>query len=430
MVNKPKIVREYEELNKESINFNSDEIEELKEFARNNTHDKQEKYRPVLELRNGKLKTQNYVGIIQTRTGKVLEILPKVDFGYGSDDDGEKTKEIFLQMLRTWRGVNHAQFNESDIRAIQKFNMLEIFVWLLLENLVRLTKRGLAKHYQSVEENLSCLKGRILFPQHIRANVANRARFYVQYDDFNANRPANRLIHSAIDKLKPMVRQPGNQQLLHQMKIYFSDIPISHNHDDDWRKQKIDRAMQHYQAVMQWVGLFLFGHGLTTFSGKHIEHCLLFPMEQIFEDFVAHHFRKHQHCFKVQTQGPRKYLATTENDKSVFQMRPDITLQNQQTRFVLDTKWKRINENATDLKHDISQSDMYQLYAYGKKYNCNAVALIYPQTKHFNKRFLYKFDDNLQLFCLPFDVTEPNNSVEAIIEQLPRNTPPTEVTIV
>ena len=46
MVNKPQIVREYEELNKESTNFNADEIEELKEFALNNTHDNQGNYRP------------------------------------------------------------------------------------------------------------------------------------------------------------------------------------------------------------------------------------------------------------------------------------------------------------------------------------------------------------------------------------------------
>ncbi|WP_423905996.1 McrC family protein [Candidatus Spongiihabitans sp.] len=419
MANRSVIFREYDEINETNTNFNSDEIEELKEFALKNTHDKQGNYRPVLELRNGKLKTQNYVGIIQTRKGKVLEILPKVDFGYGSDDDGEKTKKVFEQMLRTWLGVKHAQFNESGIRAMQRFNMLEIFVRLFLENLVRLTKRGLAKHYQLVEENLPCLKGRILFPQHIRANVANRARFYVQYDDFNANRPANRLIHSAIDKLKPMVRQPDNQQLLHQMQIYFSDVPISQNHDDDWRKQKIDRAMQHYQAVMQWVGLFLFGQGLITFSGTHIEHCLLFPMEQIFEDFVADAFRKYQNHFRVQTQKSKKYLATTENRKSVFQMKPDITLKNNQAQFILDTKWKSINKENTDSKHGINQTDMYQLYAYGKKYKCNTVALIYPQTKYFKKQFCYELDDNLRLLCLPFDVTKPKHSVKEIIAQLP-----------
>lgn len=415
MTNKPKIVREYEEINTANTGFNADEIKELKEFALKNTHDNQGNYRPVLELRNGKLKTQNYVGILQTRKGKVLEILPKVDF---VANDDEKTKQVFLQMLRVWRGIKYAQFNASSIDALQRFNMLEIFMRLFLDNLVQLTKRGLAKHYQTVEENLPCLKGRILFPQHIRENVANRARFYVQYDDFNANRPANRLLRSTINKLKPMARQPGNQQLLHQMNIYFNDIPISHNHDDDWHKQKIDRTMQHYQAVMQWVGLFLFGQGLTTFSGRHIEHCLLFPMEQIFEDFVAHNFRKHQKYFTVITQGPREHLATTENNEPVFRMRPDMTLQHGQSRFILDTKWKRINENDAALKHGISQADSYQLYAYGKKYDCKTVALIYPKTKHFNERFLYKFDNNLQLLCLPFDVTKPEHSVKEIIAQL------------
>ncbi len=156
MANEPHIVREYEEI----TGISKDERDDLKEFALNNQRDHQGDYRPVLEWRNGKLKTQNYVGIIQTRKGTVLEILPKVDFA----DDDEKTKEVFLQMLRTWRGVNHAQFNESGIRAIKRFNMLEIFVRLFLEHLVRLTKRGLAKHYQPMEENLPCLKVRILFP--------------------------------------------------------------------------------------------------------------------------------------------------------------------------------------------------------------------------------------------------------------------------
>ncbi len=408
METKPQIVKEYGEI----TGLSQGEMADLKDFALNNQRDNQGDFRPVLEWRNGKLKAQNYVGIIQTREGKVLEILPKV--ALVSEDD-TKTKEVFLQMLRTWRGVKHAQFNESSIRAIQKFNMLEIFVHLFLENLVRLTKRGLAKHYQPIEENLPGLKGRILFPQHIRENLTNRARFYVQYDDFNANRPANRLIHSAIDKLKPMVRQPDNQQLLQQMKIYFTDVPTSQNYNDDWRKQKIDRAMQHYQAVMQWVGLFLFGQGLTTFSGRHINHCLLFPMEQIFEDFVAHGFRQYQPRFDVKPQASDQYLATTEDETPVFRMRPDIRLRNNQTTIILDTKWKRINEQDTSQKHGISQADMYQLYAYGKKYKCRKVALIYPKTEHFKQAFRYRFDDTLRLLCLPFDVTRPEASVRKII---------------
>ena len=278
---KPLVIREHEEL----TGLSEEESSHLKEFALEHQHDDLGNYRPVLQARNGRLFAGNYVGIIETRMRTVLEILPKVDFA-GCD---ENTKRVLFEMLRTWRGFKSlAVFNESQINAVRRFNMLEVFVHLFLNNLVMLTQRGLARHYQPVEDNLPCLRGRILFPQHIRENSSNRARFYVGYDEFSADRPANRLIHSTIDRLIGTVRQPRNQQLLHQSRISFSDIPLSTHFQGDWDRHRVDRTIQHYDAVMQWVGLFLFNHGLTTFAGRHVNHALLFPMWEIFEDFVAH----------------------------------------------------------------------------------------------------------------------------------------------
>ena len=299
------------------------------------------------------------------------------------------------------------------------FNMLEIFVHLFLNNLVLLTQRGLARHYQSEEDNQPYLRGRILFPQHIRENVVNRARFYVGYDEFNANRPANRLIHSTIHKLMGSVRQPRNQQLLHQLRICFSDIPQSAHLESDWGQYRMDRSMQHYDEVMQWVGLFLFNHGLTTFAGKYVNQTLLFPMWEVFEDFVAACFRRHQQQFSVREQGPRKYLVTDGQSYRTFAMKPDISLMSgDKTEFILDTKWKRINGEGSDPKHGISQADMYQLFAYGKKYGCKQVALVYPKTEQFQEILHYKFDEKLSLSCVPFDVTKPECSVEEILEHL------------
>lgn len=157
-------------------------------------------------------------------------------------------------------------------------------------------------------------------------------------------------------------------------------------------------------------------HGLTTFVGKHVNHALLFPMEEVFEDFVASCFRRYRQSFFVHRQGPQKPLAGI-GGKDVFYMRPDISLieRGDGVRFILDTKWKRINEDDSDLKHGISQADMYQLFAYGKKYGCKQVALVYPKTKDFQNPLLYRFDDKLSLMCFPFDVTEPEESVRKII---------------
>ena len=403
-------VKEHEHL----PGLGEDELRDLKDFALANQTDEQGNHRPVLVSKNGRLYVQNYVGIIETRRGTVLEILPKVDFA----KDEEERKKVFFNMLRTWRGFKKmAQFNASHIDAVRRFNMLEVFVHLFLNHLVLLTQRGLARNYQPREDNLPCLRGRILFPQHIRENAVNRALFYVGYDEFTADRPANRLIHRTIQKLIGPARQARNQQLLHQLRICFADIPASTRLESDWQQHRVDRSMSHYDAVMQWVGLFLFGHGLTTFAGRHVNQTLLFPMEDVFEDFVAASFWRHQRRFSVREQGPKKPLAHIRGN-GVFYMKPDICLERDTVRFILDTKWKRVNEDGNDRKHGIHQDDMYQLFAYGKKYGCEQVALIYPKTDAFRSPIHYKFDENLSLSCFPFDVTKPEDSVKDILKHL------------
>ena len=43
----------------------------------------------------------------------------------------------------------------------------------------------------------------------------------------------------------------------------------------------------------------------------------------------------------------------------------------------MDTKWKRLNQSAKT-NYGISQADMYQMYAYSKKYKTPDIWLIYP----------------------------------------------------
>ena len=425
MGSKTLTVREYEPL----TDLANSELQELKDFALENQTDEQGNSRRVLKLENHKLKAQNYVGIIETRKGTVLEILPKVDLGEsGGAEKEEKTRKIFLEMLRAWRGLKSAQFNEANIRDVRNFNMWEVFIRLFLTNLVLLTQRGLARGYQPQENNLSCLRGRILFTPHIRENFANRARFYVGYDEFTADRPVNRLIRSALHKLISFTREPRNQQLLHQLRLCFADISNSKRIHADWQRRRVDRSMPHYDRVMPWVGLFLFGHGLTTFAGKHVNASMLFPMEEVFEDFVTQSFRRYQ-AYPVRAQSPQKPLAEIRGDEA-FQMKPDISLVHREDRkkaiFILDAKWKRLNEDGNDSKHGISQADMYQLYSYGKQYRCETVALIYPKTKDFTSPLEYKFgpdfnDSCLKLFCFPFDVVEPEESVKEIVEKMESN---------
>ena len=434
-VSRTLVVREYEPLN----GLREDEQRDLERFALAQSTGERSQ-RAVFALRNGRLYARNYVGIIETRSGTVIEILPKVDLTSGGrhqkegpegtpprETDGdpdvvageEDTRRVFLAMLRDWRGLGEAQPDSAGIRAIRRMDMFEAFVHLFLASVVLLTQRGLARAYRTREANLACLRGRILFQPHVRENLIDRSRFYVGYDEFTADRPANRLIHLALRRLMGVVRHPENRQRVHQLRIVFSEVPPSTNLDDDWARHRVDRSMRHYDAVMPWVGLFLFGHGLGTFVGPHVNRALLFPMEEVFEDFVTAAFRRHQRRFTVRAQGPMYPLATDGGGKDAFWLKPDIVLMERgRARFILDAKWKRIDPDATN--HGVSQDDAYQLFAYGKRYGCRRVVLVYPRTTAFCETLHFRFveDHGLKMTCFPFNVADSANAVGAMMREL------------
>ena len=432
------MVREYQPL----IGLREDEQRDLERFALAQSTGEQGQRHLVLAIRNGRLHAQNYVGIIETRRGTVIEILPKLDLSYDGDArkrtighaeeqmDGdpdsvageeEDTRRVFLAMLRDWRGLGEVQLDGAGIRAIRRIDMFEAFVHLFLTSVVLLTQRGLARAYRTREANLPCLRGRILFPPHVRENLIDRSRFYVGYDEFTADRPANRLIHLALRRLMGVVRHPVNRQRVHQLRIVFSDVPPSTNLDDDWARHRVDRSMRHYDTVMPWIGLFLFGQGLGTFAGPHVNRALLFPMEEVFEDFVTAAVRRHQRRFTVRAQGPMRPLATDGTGKDAFRLKPDIVLMERgQVRFILDTKWKRLDPNAAN--HGVSQDDAYQLFAYGKRYGCRRVVLVYPRTPAFRETLNFRFVDDLDLemACFPFNVSNSAGTVDEMMRGLLR----------
>lgn len=409
------VVREYEEISgldeKETTALRGLALEEKKDGSGN--------YRRVLSVRRDGIYAANYVGIVEVSRRTTLVILPKVELG-GEKDAGDKgTRKVFFEMLRDWRGLREAQFPEAAIGDLKRFEMWEAFYFLFLQSVVRLAQRGLARRYRTVENNLPFLRGRIRFPEHLRQNAVNGARFFVGYDEFSADRPANRLIRTALDLLAVRARRPRNQQLIHGLRVVFADIPASSQPAVDWDRRLVDRSMRHYREVLPWVGLLLFQHGLATFSGEHRNRALLFPMEEVFEDFVTASFRRYS-GYPVQSQRPQWPLVTEGKD-GLFRMKPDIALMSEsrkQPAFILDAKWKRLEARVEDPRRGIAQSDLYQLFTYGKKYRVPKVALIYPKSTAFSEPARYSFTKKLSLVCFPFDVTEPKKSVADLVKRL------------
>lgn len=104
-------------------------------------------------------------------------------------------------------------------------------------------------------------------------------------------------------------------------------------------------------------------------------------MEKVFESYVAGQLNKvvDKANYQIKTQDRFYHLF---DDPKRFLLKPDIIVRDCHSSIVLDTKWKILNPNQSN--YGISQADMYQMYAYSKKYAARMVFLLYPWTAGMN----------------------------------------------
>ena len=355
---------------------------------------------------------RNYVGLITMTDGTVIEILPKIS---GNGISQKETKQIFLEMLKTLNDVNFKNFNVSNLRT-DRLDLFEIFIKMFLDEVTVLTKQGLKSAYSTIENNERFCKGKLLTSQDIKHNLVTRERFYVSYDDFNINRPENRLIKTTLRFLLKASNDMQNRLYATRLLSFFEGVEYSFSCDADFSKCFPDRSMNHYERALSWCRVFLKGNSFTAFAGSHVALALLFPMEKVFESFVAAKFRKLiSRKVNLRTQDTTYSLFDSPN--RAFALRPDIVLEFDGYKVVLDTKWKLLSDKASNW--GISQSDMYQMYAYGRKYEAERVVLLYPDSEKVSKKDMgYLSNDNVKVDVAFIDLKDPDNSITKILSQV------------
>ena len=357
---------------------------------------------------------RNYVGLITMSDGTVIEILPKIAGGEITDAE---TKLIFFEMLKTLKDVTFKDFNISNLHT-DRLSLLEIFIRMFLDEVTVLTKQGLKSAYTPVEENESFYRGKLLATKNMKYNLVNKERFFVRYDDFNTNRPENRLIKSTLLFLLKATSDTRNRQQAARLLTFFDRVDYSTSYDGDFSKCFTDRSTSHYDKALSWCRVFLRGNSFTAFAGSEVALALLFPMEKVFESFVAAKFRKHLGSSSgviMRTQDSRYSLFDSPN--RAFALRPDMVLEFGGHTIVLDTKWKLLTDKARN--KGISQSDMYQMYAYSKKYNADGIVLLYPQSDSVSKgEIRYASEDNVKVDVSFIDLRNVDGSISNIISMV------------
>lgn len=386
-------------------------FDELKAFAnqKGNFDDREGNHIFLTPYRNNQLKARNYVGLIQTKSGFCLEILPKT-FRTANENEGfekhqdkiNEAKQILLDMLKTLKNSPFKQSHISNLKT-QNAPLLEIFVIMFLNELETLIKKGLKSDYIECEQNRKFLKGKLLFTQNLKHNFAHKERFFTASDEFTSDIAPNKLIKSTLLLLSTRPFSTKTNARIMQSRFVFDEISPSQNYDKDFAKCENLRHFKAYELILLWCKIFLKKQTFTAYQGSQNAFALLFDMNELFESFVAWHLKKRLVNHIVKAQDGRKFLM--QGDK--FKIKPDLVIYDKTDtklenppKIIADTKWKILSVDEAK-NFSISQSDLYQVFAYLARYQCNKGYLIYPKIdsdsiKH--KRFTYKakicfFDD-------------------------------------
>ncbi|WP_462111834.1 McrC family protein [Campylobacter concisus] len=343
------------------------------------------------------IQARNYVGVLQTKSGLTIEILPKI----ADKTDTDKSKAVFIKMLRTLKNFPFKSSNLASLKT-QNLPLLEIFISMFLYELEALVKKGIKSDYVVLEENLNFLKGKLSINEQIKRNSVHKERFYVGYSEFLSDIKINRIIKTTLKFLYKKSNSSKNQQKIRELLFIFDEVSECEDYKNFFAKPVINRQVKHYEQTLLWCKIFLLGNSFTPHKGDDLALALLFDMNALFESYVGNFIKK---SFPgTILQHSEKHLV--EEPKS-FKLRPDIFLKG---KFIADTKWKIIKS-----KDDISQADLYQLYAYGKKHECSNLYLIYPKIEGIKQEFMkLGYDDEMLLEILYFDLEKDENNAHLL----------------
>ena len=360
------------------------------------------------------LTVQQYVGVVNTESGAQIEILPKIS----KETSAEQARTILVKMLVELTDSPFRQGVLSNLDA-HKMPLFELLMRQFLDLVGDIVRKGIARTYVEQQDDLIFLRGKLQLTEHIKRNAADRSRLYCEFDEYEINRPVNRLIKGALETVSRLSHDAVNQQLCREFLFWFDRVPATKDHARDFRSVRHDRLIRHYQPALPICRLILEGLNPLTRQGETRVMSMLFPMSTVFENYVVAKLGSQFPGWSIKAQVSRHSLVRDHSGSSIFRLKPDLEFSqiHSGARAIGDTKWKLIDQRDRQDNYGISQGDVYQLFAYAKKYLADQprkeAMLIYPMTDRFVEPLEpFWFENDEVLYVLPYDLEEDRLAVQ------------------
>lgn len=360
----------------------------------------------LFELGHRSIKATNWVGVIGV--GKhCIEVIPKID-----EPNELKARENLLHMIAR---AGLVPLTAADIARLGNTNkpLLSAYMELYIDHLAREWRKGQIKRYILREENRTCLKGKLLLPDQLRTNLLHQERFYTAHDEFTSDNSISRLLKAALQRCHGQTFSSRISQKARLLLADFDEVSDLDIDNHEIERIQVDRTISRFEPLLN-MAKFIIKHlsPSPAVIGSAV-YSLMFDMNVVFERFIAAEMKVAFRGESSRVRYPAKGKSLLQKDgRRRFALEPDIGIWSSgRFQCLVDTKWKRLDQN---LSHsNVSRADIYQMYAYGKRYDVPKVILLYPHHSDLPKAvadYQHSGDEpSKRILVRTIDVSEPLN---------------------
>jgi len=311
------------------------------------------------------IKLNQYVGVIQVGD-TVIEVLPKID--RTPDYDGyPRWRRTLLEMLEVCQKISPREVGSAN-QTTRHHSLLDIILDRYLDLVSILLQQGLVRRYIDNESNVSALKGRILFSQHLSKNLIRPDRWYTHHTVYDRNHQLHGMLKKAIE----IVHQSGSTGVQHRARLIaeeFADFDSFTPTQTYMERLEFNRKTERYRSAIQMAWLIIQSYTPDFVAGGNPVIALMFDMNRLYEETVYRlldtYCRRSRPSVSVSNENRTKFWQSSS-------LEPDIIMESGSETVVIDTKWKRPHNDLP------SANDLRQVFTYNLYYGSNQAVLLYP----------------------------------------------------
>ena len=315
------------------------------------------------DLRYNGIKFKNFVGVIQI-DGLTVEILPKIDAAETNED---LWQSVLIEMLRTTRKLQVQKVGNANVSR-QNIHLLDIYFEWFLNELELLIHNGLIKQYYKQSKNVKALKGKLEFAGHLRKNLIHKERFYTTHQIYDRDHLIHRILSKALYIIEDFTKGTYLYSRCKSVRLDFPEVKEIKVDKTTFSRVKKGRKTAPYATALEIARLIILNYAPNISAGDEKMLALLFDMNNLWEEYVLVKLKQEA----ATLENVEVYGQQSREFWQGITIRPDIVVKKDEEYFVIDTKWKNIQN------FNPSTQDLRQMYVYNDYWKSVRAMLLYP----------------------------------------------------